>query len=101
MSLNFIVNPVTLESHSIFSKQGVALLKNYVKDYQTGGALANNTLPKQFRFEGNLFEIKDGNKYASQQKLTVAEQDFCDNWKGQYHVITCLDDAIKIINSTD
>ena len=48
-----------------------------------------------------LFEIKDGNKYASQQKLTVAEQDFCDSWKGQYHVITCLDDAIKIINSTD
>ena len=48
-----------------------------------------------------LFEIKDGNKYASQQKLTLAEQDFCDSWKGQYHAITCLDDAIKIINSTD
>lgn len=63
MSLNFIVNPVTLESHSIFSKQGVALLKNYVKDYQTGGALANNTLPKQFRFEDILFEIKDGKLY--------------------------------------
>lgn len=38
MSFNFIIDPATLESYSIFSKQGVALLKKYVKDYQTGGS---------------------------------------------------------------
>jgi len=38
MSFNFIIEPATLESYSIFSKEGVALLKKYVKDYQTGGA---------------------------------------------------------------
>jgi Holliday junction resolvase len=48
-----------------------------------------------------LFEIKDGNKPPSAQKLTEAEQNFCDNWKGQYNVITCLDDAIKILRLSD
>jgi hypothetical protein len=38
MSFNFIIEPATLESYSIFSKEGFALLKKYVKDYQTGGA---------------------------------------------------------------
>ena len=37
MSFNFIIDPATLESYSIFSKEGVTLLKKYVKDYQTGG----------------------------------------------------------------
>ena len=48
-----------------------------------------------------LFEIKDGNKVPSKQKLTDLEQQFCDTWKGQYNVITCLDDAIKILRLSD
>lgn len=48
-----------------------------------------------------LFEIKDGNKVPSAQKLTPAEQQFADRWKGQYDVITCLDDAIKILRKSD
>ena len=48
-----------------------------------------------------LFEIKDGNKPPSAQKLTDAEQQFADTWKGQYNVITCLDDAIKILRRSD
>ena len=44
-----------------------------------------------------LFEIKDGRKPKSAQKLTALEQHFCNKWKGQYNVITCLDDAIKIL----
>ena len=48
-----------------------------------------------------LFEIKDGNKVPSAQKLTEAEQQFSDSWKGQYNVITCLDDAIKILRRSD
>ena len=38
MSFNFIIDPATLESYSIFSKEGGALLKKYVKDYQAGGS---------------------------------------------------------------
>ena len=48
-----------------------------------------------------LFEIKDGSKPKSAQKLTDAEQQFSDAWKGQYNVITCLDDAIKILRLSD
>jgi Holliday junction resolvase len=48
-----------------------------------------------------LFEIKDGNKVPSKQKLTDLEQQFADTWKGQYNVITCLDDAIKILRLSD
>lgn len=48
-----------------------------------------------------LFEIKDGSKPPSAQKLTEAEQQFADTWKGQYNVITCLDDAIKILRISD
>ena len=47
-----------------------------------------------------LFEIKDGNKVPSAQKLTEAEQQFSDAWKGQYNVITCVDDAIKILRKS-
>ena len=35
--MNFIVDPVTYNKHSIFSKDGILLLKNYVKLYQSGG----------------------------------------------------------------
>jgi len=48
-----------------------------------------------------LFEIKDGNKVPSKQKLTAAEQQFSDSWKGQYDIITCLDDAVKILRRSD
>ena len=35
--MNFIINPYTLEKHSIFSKDGKYLLKKYVHSYQNGG----------------------------------------------------------------
>jgi len=38
MSFNFIIDPATLVSYSIFSKEGVALLKIYVNNHQTGGS---------------------------------------------------------------
>jgi hypothetical protein len=37
MSFNFIYNPLTNEKYSIFSYEGKSLLKQYIKDYQTGG----------------------------------------------------------------
>ncbi len=41
-----------------------------------------------------LFEIKDGAKPPSQQKLTPMEVTFFEKWKGQVHVATCLNDIL-------
>jgi len=41
-----------------------------------------------------LFEIKDGSKPPSAQKLTEKEQMFHDTWAGDVRVITCIDDAL-------
>ncbi len=46
-----------------------------------------------------LFEIKDGNKCGSQQKLTEAEQKFFDTWKGQVFLINSVDCVLEFINS--
>ena len=37
MSFNFIYNPLTNDKYSIFSYEGKSLLKQYIKEYQTGG----------------------------------------------------------------
>ena len=44
-----------------------------------------------------IFEIKDGAKHLSQQKLTNLENLFHLTWKGQVDIITCVQDAIDII----
>ena len=44
-----------------------------------------------------LFEIKDGNKSPSQQKLTPMEETFFDTWKGQVKLASCLDDILNEI----
>lgn len=42
-----------------------------------------------------LFEIKDGSKPPSQQKLTPMEETFFDTWKGQVKLVSCLDDILN------
>lgn len=44
-----------------------------------------------------LFEIKDGKKPLSAQKLTSCEAMFHLSWAGQVNIITSLDDAFNII----
>lgn len=51
-----------------------------------------------FKGSNFAFEIKDGTKPPSGQKLTTGEKAFFDTWKGQVDVITCVEDAFKIID---
>jgi hypothetical protein len=41
-----------------------------------------------------LIEIKDGSLPPSKRKLTPAEQEFKDNWRGQYDIIESIDDVV-------
>jgi hypothetical protein len=44
-----------------------------------------------------LVEIKNGKNPPSQQKLTFMEQQFKDNWKGQYCILKSNDEMIAFL----
>lgn len=44
-----------------------------------------------------LIEIKDGKKPPSARKLTEAEAEFHQKWKGQVDIITSLDDVLNFM----
>ena len=46
-----------------------------------------------------LIEVKDGNKPPSAQKLTEGESKFFSTWKGDWKIVTSIDDVIKINQS--
>lgn len=41
-------------------------------------------------------EIKDGAKPKSQQKLSTGEEKFRDEWKGEYALVTSIEEALNI-----
>ena len=43
-------------------------------------------------------EIKDGEKPPSGQKLTSGELKFQSEWQGEYMIINCVDQVIKLNN---
>lgn len=45
-----------------------------------------------------LVEVKDGAKPMSQQKLTLAEGEFFQNWKGQVCIVRNDIDVINLVN---
>ena len=47
-----------------------------------------------------LFEIKDGTKVKSAQKLTEDEVKFHTKWNGQINIITTFEEAITIMGVT-
>jgi len=49
-----------------------------------------------------LFEVKilEGVRNPKHSALTAAEIEFMATWWGQVHVITCVDDALRVINAT-
>lgn len=44
-----------------------------------------------------LLEVKDGRKPPSARKLTEAEQEWIDAWRGQVNVVETVDDAIEVV----
>jgi len=53
-----------------------------------------------FRSQNFLFEIKNGSQPPSKRRLTVAEEVWHQQWKGQVSVIESLDDALRTIGAT-
>lgn len=45
--------------------------------------------------ENHLVEVKDGEKAKSRQRLTYAEQEFHDQWRGTIKMIRSVDDAVE------
>ena len=43
-----------------------------------------------------VIEIKDGSKPPSKRKLTPGEISFRDRWRGDYRIVTCIQDVIDI-----
>lgn len=50
-----------------------------------------------FRGQNVLFEIKDGDKPPSQQKLTPQQVKWHDEWKGQVHVVRDKFEAVALL----
>jgi len=44
-----------------------------------------------------LLEVKNPEQPPSKRKLTPQEQDFCNDWRGQYDVVETIDDVIRIV----
>ena len=43
-----------------------------------------------------VIEIKDGSKPPSKRKLTPGEIKFKDRWRGDYRIVTCMQDVLDI-----
>ena len=44
-----------------------------------------------------LFEVKDGQKAPSKQKLTQAEQAWAASWQGEHYLVSSVDEALAIV----
>ena len=44
-----------------------------------------------------LLEVKDGRRPPSERKLTEAEREWIDAWRGQVNVVESVDDAIEVV----
>lgn len=81
-------------------EQVVSVLRGYGASVQTLAAVGKGVpdLLVGYRGRNYLLEVKDGNKSASQTKLTPDQQDWHLQWKGDKPVIVYSPtDAVKAI----
>lgn len=50
-----------------------------------------------YRNQNVLMEIKDGAKPPSARKLTAAEEEWHDTWRGTACIVTSIDEALGVI----
>ena len=50
-----------------------------------------------YRGRNFLMEVKDPKQPPSKRKLTPAQEDFRNGWKGQYAVVQTIDDALTVL----
>jgi hypothetical protein len=53
-----------------------------------------------YRGVNYLLEIKDGEQPPSKRKLTPAEAEWHEAWKGTAHVVKSLDEALAVVGVT-
>ena len=44
-----------------------------------------------------ILEVKDGQKFPSQRKLTIAEEEWQRGWRGQVNTVHSLEEAIGVL----
>jgi hypothetical protein len=44
-----------------------------------------------------VFEVKDGAKSPSKRKLTEAEQDWHDDYRGSVHIVESVEQALAVL----
>lgn len=52
-----------------------------------------------FRADNFMLEVKDGTKPPSARKLTLAEEEFINNWRGTVYVVNNVDEALQAIGA--
>lgn len=50
-----------------------------------------------YPFPAHLLEIKDGGKPPSARRLTPDQERFHAAWKGEIHVVTSVDEALRVM----
>jgi hypothetical protein len=50
-----------------------------------------------WRGENYMFEFKDGDKPPSKRKLTAAQQELHESWRGTIYIIESLQDALEVL----
>lgn len=50
-----------------------------------------------YRGQNYLLEVKDGSKPPSKRELTPAQLRLRNSWKGQYSVVTSVDEALAVL----
>lgn len=67
--------------------------------HQLGGGFPDIVVGKHGK--NYLIEIKDGSKPPSKQKLTADEEEFKNEWRGQYDVVASVDDVLNFAGACE